>query len=187
MKENAKKSIYRLTLSAIFIALSTVLSFIKIYETPLGGGVTLFSMLPVIMISCMFGVKWGMCVSFVYALGQMFISFGEVCSWGLTPIALVATFLIDYILAYFVLGFAGILRKKGYIGLILGIVLVLILRFICHFITGVFIFDIWCEWDNVWIYSLIYNGGYMLPELVLTTVGGALLFRLPQIKKIMQF
>ncbi|MBR5011661.1 MAG: energy-coupled thiamine transporter ThiT, partial [Clostridia bacterium] len=56
---------------------------------------------------------------------------------------------------------------------------------ICHFITGVFIFDIWCEWDNVWLYSLLYNGGYMLPELVLTTLGAAALFKLPQIKKIM--
>ena len=185
MKENAKKPIYRLTLSAIFIALSTVLSFIKVYEPPLGGGVTLFSMLPVIMISCMFGVKWGLGVSFVYSLGQMLISFGEVCSWGLTPATLVATFLIDYILAYFVLGFAGTFRKKGYWGLILGIALVLVLRFVCHFITGVFIFDIWCEWDNVWIYSLAYNGGYMLPELIITTVGGGLLFRMPQIKKIM--
>ena len=92
MKQNAKKSIYKLTLGAVFIALSTVLSMIKVYEPPLGGGVTLFSMLPIIMISCMFGVRWGLGVSFVYALGQMFISFGEVCSWGLSPLVLVMTF-----------------------------------------------------------------------------------------------
>ncbi len=185
MKENAKKPIYRLTLSAIFIALSTVLSMVKIYEPPLGGGVTLFSMVPIIMISCMFGVKWGLSVSLVYALGQMFISFGEVCSWGLTPLILAATFVFDYILAYFVLGLAGIFAKKGYVGTIIGTAFVLVLRFLCHYGTGVFIFDIWCEWDNVWIYSLAYNGGYMLPELILTTVGVALLFRMPQIKKIM--
>ncbi len=185
MKENQKKPIYRLTLSAVFIALATVLSMIKVYEPPLGGGVTLFSMLPIIMISCMFGIKWGLGVSLVYALGQMFISFGEVCSWGLTPLTLVMTFLIDYILAYFVLGLGGIFAKKGYVGICVGTVLAVFLRFICHYITGVFIFDIWCEWDNVWIYSLCYNGGYMLPEIILTTVGAAVLFKLPQIKRIM--
>lgn len=185
MKEKRKKSIYKLTISAVFISLSTVLSMVKVYEPPLGGGVTLFSMLPVIMISCMFGIKWGLGVSFVYALGQMFISFGEVCSWGLTPLTLVMTFLIDYILAYFVLGFGGIFAKKGYVGMCIGTALAVFLRFICHFITGVFIFDIWCEWDNVWLYSLLYNGGYMLPEIVITTIGAVLLFKLPQIKKMM--
>jgi thiamine transporter len=185
MKENSKKSVFKLTLSAVFIALSTVLSFIKIYNPPLGGGVTLFSMLPVIMISCVFGVKWGLGVSFVYALGQMFISFGEVCSWGLAPLALVMTFLIDYILAYFVLGLGGIFRKKGYVGMCIGVAFVVFLRFICHFTTGVFIFDIWCEWKNVWLYSLLYNGGYMLPEIVITTIGAVILFKLPQIKRIM--
>ncbi len=184
MKENAKKPIYRLTLSAVFIALSTVLSMLKIYEPPLGGGVTLFSMVPIVMISCMFGIKWGFGVSLAYGLGQMFLSFGEVCSWGLTPVTLVATFVFDYVLAYFVLGIAGVFSKKGYIGFILGTALSLILRFLCHFATGVFIFDIWCEWDNVWIYSLLYNGGYMLPELILTVGGIAILFRMPQIKKI---
>ena len=64
MKENVKKPIFRLTVSAVFIALSTVLSMIKIYEPPLGGGVTLFSMLPIIMLSCMFGIRWGLGISF---------------------------------------------------------------------------------------------------------------------------
>ena len=186
MKENVTKPIFRLTLSAIFIALATVLSMIKIYEPPLGGGVTLFSMLPIIMLSCMFGMKWGLGVSFAYGIVQMMLSFAEVCSWGLTPWVLVATFVFDYVLAYFVLGFAGAFRKMGYVGVIIGTAFVLLLRFLCHFGTGVFIFDIWCEWDSVWLYSLCYNGGYMLPELVLTTVGAAVIFRLPQTKRLMK-
>ncbi len=183
-----KQNIYRLTLSAVFIALATVLSMIKIYDPPLGGSVTLLSMLPIIMISSMYGLKWGLATSFVYALGQMFLSFGEVCSWGLTPVALVLTFALDYILAYFVLGFSGIFAKKGVVGICLGTVMVLVLRFLCHYTTGVFIFDIWLpeEWNNVWLYSLCYNGGYMLPEIIFTTIGAAILFKLPQIKKIMQ-
>ena len=185
MKENSRKSIYRLCLGAIFIALGTVLSMIKIYEPPLGGGVTLFSMLPIIMYIGMFGFKWGMGIAFTYSVFQMLLSFGEVLSWGLTPLTLIATFLIDYILAYTVLGFAGLFAKKGYLGICIGTAVAVFLRFVCHYITGVFIFDIWCEWDNVWLYSLCYNGAYMLPEIILTTVGAAVIFRLPQIKKIM--
>lgn len=182
-----KQNIYRLTLSAVFIALATVLSMIKVYDPPLGGSVTLLSMLPIIMISAMYGLRWGLATSFVYALGQMFLSFGEVCSWGLSPIALVLTFLLDYILAYFVLGFSGVFAKKGVMGIVLGTVMVLVLRFLCHYTTGVFIFDIWLpdDWSNVWLYSLLYNGGYMLPETVFTCIGAAVLFKLPQIKKIM--
>lgn len=186
MKQNVKNPIFRLTVSAVFIALATVFSFIKIYEPPLGGGVTLFSMLPIIMISCMFGVKWGLGVSLAYGVIQMMISFAEVCSWGLTPWVLVAVFVFDYVIAYFVLGFAGLFRKMGYFGILLGTALVLVLRFICHYCTGVFIFDIWCEWESVWLYSLCYNGAYMLPELVLTTLGAAVLFKLPQTKRLMQ-
>ncbi len=181
-----KQNIQKLTLSAVFIALATVLSMIKVYDPPLGGSVTLLSMLPIIMISCMYGVKWGLVTSFVYALGQMFLSFGEVCSWGLTPLALVMTFVLDYILAYFVLGFSGAFAKKGIKGICAGTIMALMLRFLCHFTTGVFIFDIWLpeEWGNVWLYSLCYNGGYMLPEIIFTTVGAVILFRIPQIKKI---
>ena len=188
MKENSKKQIYRLTLSAVFIALATVLSTIKVYDPPLGGSVTLFSMIPIVMLSCMYGVKWGLVCSFVYGLGQMLLSFGEVCSWGLTALALVLSFVIDYVLAYFVLGFAGAFAKKGVIGMVLGTVMALVLRFLCHYTTGVFIFDIWLpeEWSNVWLYSLCYNGGYMLPEIVITTIGAAILFKIPAIKKIMK-
>ena len=188
MKANSKKSIYKVTLSAIFIALSTVLSLIKIFDPPLGGSVTLLSMLPVIMISCMYGVRWGLVTSFVYSLGQLLLSFGEVCSWGLTPFALIATFLLDYILAYTVLGFAGVFAKKGITGVCLGALIALMLRFLCHYISGVFIFDIWLpeSWKNVWLYSLCYNGGFMLPETVFTIIGAFVLFKTNAVKKIMR-
>ena len=183
MKENVKKPIFRLTLSAIFIALATVLSMIKIYEPPLGGGVTLFSMLPIIMLSCMFGMKWGLGVSFAYGIVQMMLSFAEVCSWGLTPWVLVATFVFDYVLAYFVLGFSGAFRKMGYVGVIVGTAFVLLLRFLCHFVSGIVLFGQFAD-SETWIYSLTYNGSYMLPELIITAVAASVLFGLPQIKRL---
>lgn len=181
-----KNNIKKIALCGVMIALGTVLSLFKPYEPPLGGGVTILSMVPVTFLSCMLGLKWGFGAAFAYSLIQLFISFGEVMSWGLTAGAVVATFLLDYILAYTVLGFSGILSKKGIWGIVAGVAIATFLRFLCHFATGVYIFDIWMpeEWSNVWVYSLCYNGGYMLPEIVLTCVGTALLCRSRAIKRL---
>ncbi len=182
-KTRQNRDIRNVTLCAIMIALATVLSAIKI-DAPLGGGITLLSMVPIAFISCMLGLKWGFGAAFVYSLAQLYLSFGDVLSWGLTTTAVVATFLFDYIVPYTLLGICGAFRKKGVWGVVAGVALGAFLRFICHFFTGVFIFDIWCDWDNVWIYSLLYNGAYMLPELILTCVGTALLCRSRAIKKL---
>ena len=63
-----QKPIYKLAASAAFVALATVLSLIKVVKMPLGGSVTLLSMLPVVMISAMFGLKWGFGAAFVGAI-----------------------------------------------------------------------------------------------------------------------
>lgn len=181
--KNTKNLTFKICISAVFIALGTVLSMFKPIEMPLGGGVTVMSMVPVAMMVLMLPAKWGFIATFVYSLIQMGLSFAEVMGWGLTPISLIATFLIDYILAYTVLGFAGIFRKKGTVGIVLGVCLAVFLRFICHFITGGVIFDIWCEWNNAWWYSFCYNGAYMLPEMIITAVATALVFKTPQIKR----
>lgn len=181
--KNAKNTTLKICLSAIFIALGTVLSMFKPIEMPLGGGVTIMSMVPIAMMVIMLGTKWGFLATFVYSLIQLALSFVEVMGWGLTPASIIATFLIDYILAYTVLGFAGIFRRRGTFGIVLGVALAVFLRFVCHFITGGVIFDIWCEWDNAWWYSFCYNGAYMLPELVITAVLSALVFKVPQIKR----
>lgn len=181
-----KKQIRNLTLSAIFVALACALSEIKIYHLPLGGSVTLFSMLPIIMVSEMLGLKWGLGSAFCYSLVQLGhgIAVDGVFSWGLTPAALVGTILLDYILPFTVLGLACLSGKKNTVQIVIGTALVLVIRFLCHLLSGAIIFDIWCEWENVWFYSICYNGSYMLPELVLTVVGAAIVFNLPQVKKV---
>lgn len=188
MKENSKKPVYKLTLSAIFIALATVLSLIKVYNLPLGGSVTLLSMLPIVMISCMLGLKWGVGSAFVYSLIQLGfgISLDGLFGWGLTPLSLVGAIFLDYIFPFTVLGFAGIAAKKGTLFICTGTAAVLVLRFLCHLLSGAIIFDIWCEWENVWFYSLCYNGSYMLPELIITVVAAGIIFNLPQIKRLMK-
>ena len=181
-----KKSLIRLCVSALFIALATALSeLIPHIEMPFGGSLTILSMLPIAMISVSFGVWWGLGTSFVYSLIQLGFGIAEGClTWGLTGVALVGMLLFDYILPYTLLGLSGLFAKKGTAGIASGVALGVFLRFVCHFISGCTFCASWSEWDNFYLWSLCYNGAYMLPEIILTTVAAVLLFRLPQIKKL---
>ncbi len=185
------KKLQKLTVSAVMVALATVLSFVKIIEMPYGGSVTLFSMLPVAIVSVMYGVGWGLGAGFVSSLIQFFISLPKIMGWGLTPVMLVGTIFLDYIVPFTIIGLAGIFRKKGMWGMCLGTALAVALRFVSHFLSGVIL---WAnvekfiafgkEWINhPYLYSLCYNGTFMLPELVITVVGMFLILRFSAVKK----
>lgn len=187
-----KENIRKLTEGAIMIALAVVLSYIRVWKLPWGGSVTLLSMLPIVVFSIKWGVKSGMFVSVVYALfqlGQGIIADG-LLGWGLTPVMLVACIFFDYLGAFSVLGLAGLFRKKGFVGWIAGTAAVVALRFVCHLISGAAIFHsagmLWEGFatENEWLYSTLYNGSYMLPEMIFTTIGAAVLFGVPAIRKI---
>ena len=177
----------KLTLSAVMIALSAVLSLVKVYQLPLGGSITLLSMLPVAAVAICYGTKTGLFVSVLYAFVQIALDLGALMGYGMTPATWIGCLLFDYIFAYGVLGLSGLFRKKGTLGMCTGIAIACFLRFISHFISGAIVFSIWCpeNW-NVYVYSLVYNGSYMLPELIFTIIGAALLFRVPSIKKIIE-
>lgn len=191
VKEKRKIKTSVLVEGAVMVALATVLSYIRVFHLPWGGSVTLLSMLPVAIFSIRHGVRFGVLASFLFAL----IQFGQgaidgLFAWGLTPVMLIGCIALDYILPFTVLGFAGMFRRKGTVGNILGIVVVIVLRFISHTLSGVVIFHsagiLWdgFETENEWIYSLCYNGAYMLPELAFTLIGAVLLLRLPQTRKL---
>ena len=84
-------------------------------------------------------------------------------------------------------------RKKGLGCWIAGIVIALLLRFASHFISGVYVFastgKIWDDLDfiaeNKYIYSLVYNGAYMVPEIILTVLVTVILFKIPQVHRIL--
>ena len=172
---------------AIMIALATVLSMIKLYEAPLGGSVTLLSMLPICVLSIRLGLKWGLTGGFLYAMLQMFLDLGKVISWGLTPAALIGCIVFDYLLAFTVIGLAGTFRTVGRIGMIAGIAMALFLRFCSHLVSGTLIFDIWMPdgWGNPFIYSVAYNGAYMLPELLFTVIAVMILTKTPAFRHLL--
>lgn len=174
---------------AIMIALATVLSFITFDVWAWGGSVTLLSMLPICIYSLKRGIKPGLVCAFAYSLIQLLQGIMKgMLGWGLTPAMLIACIFLDYILAYTVLGLCGFVRKKNLSGCIVGILVSVMLRFICHILSGVIIWQSIGEvfpgfsTDNTWIYSLIYNGSYMLPEMVITIIGALILFKIPYTK-----
>ena len=177
----------KLTLSAVMIAMSLVLSLVKVYQLPLGGSITLLSMLPVCAVAVCYGTKTGLFASILYACLQIALDLGALMGYGMTALTWVGCLLFDYILAYGILGISGIFRKKGTIGISFGIALACTGRFISHFISGAIVFSVWCPdgWNVYW-YSVVYNGSYMLPELILTVIGAVLLFRIPTIKKLIE-
>ena len=180
---------------AIMLALAIVLSMITPFQKilPFGGSITLASMLPICLFSIRHGVLNGLGVSFLFAVFQF--AQGAIkdglFAWGLELGMLLLCILLDYFLAYTVLGLAGMFRKKGTAGAIAGVSVALVLRFICHFLSGVIVFassgKIWDDLDfvadNKYIYSLFYNGAYMLPELIITVVLTVILVNIPQIKQ----
>lgn len=180
---------------AVMLSLAIALSFITPFQRllPFGGSITLMSMLPVCVFSIRNGIAKGLSVSFLFAAFQLFQGAVRdgVFGWGLSASMLVGCVMFDYIIPFTVIGFAGIFRKYGMKGWISGSVMVMVMRFASHVMSGVVIFaatgKIWDSLDfvaeNKYIYSLVYNGAYMLPEILLTTLGAVVLFRVPQTKR----
>jgi thiamine transporter len=211
----------RLTTSAVMLALAMVLAMvcalIPFLNLPFGGGFTVASMLPIVIISYMYGMKWGFFSAAIYSVIQvvMDLYLGK----GSTLIALfmpnsedymgigaaIAILIIDYLVAYTLLGFGGAFRKmkNKTLALTLGVVLALSLRYLAHIVSGYIFYGAWAEWfftqDNFYaiggwildtfsgeglaiIYSIFYNGLYMIPEIVITAVAAVIVSRLPVIK-----
>lgn len=158
-RDHRKWSTRMLANASLCIALAFILSYVKLYEMPQGGSVTLASMLPIFMFAYAYGTAPGLSVGFAYGLLQ-FVQGG----WFVHPIQ----FLLDYPLAFAMLGFAGISRKlPDNWCLIPGILLGTLLRFLCAFLTGVFFWGDGAGEQNVLIYSAVYNGTYLIPETLI--------------------
>lgn len=176
-KLTKKEKIRRLAESSIMLALSTILAEFAVFKLPYGGSVTLFSQLPLVVISYRYGVKWGAFTGLVMAGIQMIFGL-ENFSYVSGIWAYLILIFADYIVAFGVLGLGGMFKNKiknQSISLTLGSVVVSLVRFLCHFISGVTIWSGYAEGTSVWAYSLTYNASYMVPELIITAVGAAVI------------
>lgn len=209
MSTKTKRLTESAMLLAVAIILE-LLSKTFIPEMTFGGQLTIVSMLPVVLISYRHGVKWGFVASFTYALIEMVIGAGTISAAFLPnsdsfmgPNALLMVFL-DYILAYTLLGLGGIFRnriKDAGLSLMCGSLVALGARFLSHILSGYILYASWAEWfftqDGfpAWgaqlvasldpttlgiVYSVVYNGMYMVPEMIFTAIAAVLIAR-PQI------
>ncbi len=181
--------------SAVMIALATVLSMIKIYDAPYGGSVTLMSALPIVLIAVRYGMRTGFAAGFVYSVLQLILGLENV-AYVPGALGILLCCLFDYIVPFTLFGLCGAFknfrlfkneRVNRLVGFTLGTVLVLIIRYVCHVITGVVIwYELDLEWYaddpthivnlyGPWLFSLIYNATYMIPEIAVTAVGAAAL------------
>lgn len=177
MSDNLKRTRI-LTECAIMIALSCVLSVITIYSLPQGGSITAFCQVPIIVLSYRHGLKWGAFSGFVLSVFQM-ISGLSAFSYVKTIPAYIAVALLDYLLAFTVLGLGGMFRNKiknQAMSIGIGAGVVSVLRLLCHFLSGVTVWADYAEgFKSVWMYSLAYNGSYMGIETAITVLGVVLL------------
>lgn len=190
----------KLVISALFIAIATILSLIKLFALPFGGSVTLVSMMPIILLAYMFGTKWGLLCGFIYSLLQMLTGMDVVSALFLPGDSqmlvwqAISVCLIDYVLAYTMLGFGGIFKgkfKSEITSVALGTLVAMLLTYLMHIISGFIFYGAWAEWfftqEGFYsfgktimdtfsgaglslIYSLIYNGLYMIPEIIITVI-----------------
>ena len=171
-QETSISNARKITEAAIMIALATVLSLIKLLDLPYGGSVTIASMLPVIIIAYRHGLKFGLLTGFVFGIIQQLLDLNTlsyVTSWQ----SVVAVILLDYLIAFVVLGLGGSFKNISSQpkGLLLGSVLACLVRYICHVISGA---TVWAglsiPTNAALAYSIGYNATYMIPETIVTAV-----------------
>lgn len=216
---NQKKT-GRLVTSALLVTLGLVLSIvcemIPFLNLPFGGTITICSLLPLVVISWMYGLSWGLGAGFVYSILQLFTGFKTVSALFLPGsdsyqeniwIAF-CIILLDYLLAYTAVGLGGLFRKwkRKTLSLVFGSIVALSVCYLFHVLSGYLFYGAWAEWfftDTVFaetalagqimehysgnglalIYSFVYNGCYMIPEIILTAIGAAAVSALPQVKR----
>lgn len=156
-----KTDVRALTISALMIALATVLGQIRVFEMPQGGSVTLFSILPIVVCGYLLGTRRGVLAGF--CVGLINLIFGP---YVIHPVQL----LMDYPIAFGALGLSGITRNAKN-GLTLGYIVGIIGRYICAVLSGVIFFGAYApEGFNAWTWSLWYNLTYLAAEGIITLI-----------------
>lgn len=166
MERNMK--IRMLTEGGVMVALASILSMLKIYEAPFGGSVTAGSMIPIIVFALRWGTMPGLFIGLVYGIIQSILGL-----YFVHPIQ----YLLDYPIAFALLGLAGISKKLSnrfsnrYLNIFIGVFIAIFGRFLSHLLSGVIFFAEYApEGMNPWLYSALYNGSYLGIELIISLV-----------------
>lgn len=163
----------RLVETAMMIAAAVALSYVKVWEMPQSGSVTLGSMVPILLVGLRHGLGWGVTAGVLNGLIQFWLD-----PYFYHPVQV----LLDYPIAFGALGLAGLARGHSrWAAAWLGS-LAIAGRFVAHTVAGVVFFGQFApEGQSPLVYSLIYNGSYLLPEVVLS--GLLLMALLPALER----
>lgn len=166
------KNLRTLCECAMFTAAALALSYAKVDVAALGGSISLV-MIPLVLCAIRWGVGYGLGAGLVFGTLKFFIGGGHAVNWE--------SMLLDYSVAYMFVGFAGLLKGKSKTAWLAAIIGGLA-RFLVHFVSGITIYAIventtifGVTTSNPWLYSLLYNGAYMVPNIALTAVAVGLL------------
>ena len=168
---------FQMVFSAVMVALATVLSVIPVVQLPFGGSVTLFSQVPILAVSWILGVPWGLASGLAYAILQILVGGIGNFSYVQGILDYIILVFADYLVPFTFLGFGGMFKrviKNPYVAASVGTLLVCFVRFISHFVSGA---TIWTEYapdtavKAVLAYSASYNASYMVPETIISIVG----------------
>ena len=152
----------KLVFCAMGVALSMVTSYIKLWDMPMGGSITLMSMFFVSLIGYWYGLRWGVMTAVTYGVLQLILD---------PYVISLPQLVLDYILAFGALGLSGFFKGRKN-GLYTGYIVSVLGRFIFTFLSGVIFFGMYAADYGMseTVYSILYNGGYIFPEMVLTLV-----------------
>lgn len=171
MENKKTKNVRALTISALMIALAVILDQIKLFQMPQGGSVTLFGMLPIILLGYILGTKWGLLGG--TCTGIINLIFG---GYVIHPAQLV----LDYVLAFAVMGLSGLVRNKKN-GLTLGYIVGVGARYICFVLSGWIFFGEYAPANfSALTWALWYNITFVAAEAVMTLI----VINLPPVKKL---
>ena len=160
--DKAKLKTKHLVFSAVAMALAMITSFLKLFEAPMGGSVTLFSMLFICCIGYWYGLRTGIMTGVAYGLLQL-ISDPYIIS--------LPQMITDYVLAFGALGLSGIFCNKKN-GLVKGYIVGVLGRYLFAFLSGLIFFGMYAEGTGMSapVYSLAYNGSYLGCEAAITLI-----------------
>ena len=172
-----RESIRKMVECALLVAVAVAIDLIPFPKWPQGGSVSL-CMIPIVFCSYRNGAKWGLAAGFVLSCVQMIMGF--YIPPANTVWAIILCVLLDYVIAFTALGsadiFAKLCGKYKAVGYAIGAIFAGIIRFVCSFLSGVILWGSYApEGASVWVYSLTYNGSYMIPNTVIAAVAITLL------------
>lgn len=148
--------------AGVAIAIAQVLSFITLFHMPQGGSIKAASLVPLMIFAYRWGGTRGIWAGVVYGVLHFLLGFKSSIHY--------LSIILDYLVAYGAIGVCGYF-KDNITGLVSGSIVAIALRWFTSVTSGAVVFASYApQGQNPWIYSMIYNASYMIPDGILNII-----------------